>query len=1702
MVPGAFLLKARTQTDDVYFDNNSFTAPGQTVTVNSAAACRNMDWTGSTSIYTGAVQGPAMNITTTLQLDILGNFKLSAGMRGFTGTNLRFIKDNATVSLDPKGIYINCRISFDALNGNFQLQSSLSAFILYVNRGVIYSNNNGIYSFSIVIAGTTGVNRGLVLGTSAVTLNNNGSAAFSCPSDLATDPALVMSCASSTINLAGNNPSFTFSDIAFNKINVSSSGVVAFTAKPNGTSIRHLVFSTTAKCSFSLGKYTITDSLILAPGGTYGINTSNITLTSAAVFSAVGNCQSKIQLFSNLVYRSSSSVPITKIGGWGSSSMACCNVQGIKFMGGGLIHAIQSFDLGGNSFVNFDPVTPLTYYWVNGTGYWNAGTNWALSSGGSPTGCVPGPLDNVVFDASSFSAPSQQVIVADSSDTYCASMNWAGVTAAQRPIFTNILGAIPGVTMNIRGSLTASKNMVWNLQTPVTFSGSSNQTIKSDGITFLKPVVLSSVTGIYALADSMKVNAGFYLTAGYFNSNNKNLYTREFSSTGNIYRVLDLGTSRWYLSNHQTSIALQALLIGGVGFNLIASSSELHIQAKVNSFSNTYVLGGNNAFGKVYLENPSGFTPNTANAFYASGCSFELLHIENSVTFVGNASLNGDLELARSVFSFTSGAQYTFNGAATIKPIGTSSCSNALTLANTNSAPAVQFIKLSGTMAIDNVNIYGINALGGASFNANGNSIDQGYNTGWTFGTPLAARSLFWVGNSGNWSDAAHWSLSSGGPGGECIPTAQDSVRFDANSFTVTSQVVNLDQLNADCKYMSWVGVTNMPGMYGLGKTLNINGSVVLTNSMYFVAPPNVNFVGQSAAQTITSAGNSWGAVTINAASGNYTLTDSYSAGAFTLLSGGFNAANRNVTIGGFHTLGTANRNLILGTGKWTVTSVHPSTPAPYYNWLVANATGLAINTTGSSIYIVSPSATFAGGSFVYNLVDAQAAAPTATIGFVNNTINVLRSSFLATFDNNTFNDSLILKPGGEYRFAAGGTTYFADTACLYAIGSGSAMITLQSTSAGIRYTLQKNTGLVCTDFLNLYDSKAAGTAIYTAGANTIDRGNNAGWDFSPYPTPGAGALQPGVKCVGSKYALRFDITAGSFPMDIVLVNLHTGKFDTLLNVTSSPAYFMVDPLATNTFQVYKMIVQRCASVVTGPFNAVNVAVPAGSAGQWTNAAGSNNWFDCGNWGNGTVPDQTTNVNINGVAVCNINAQGAVCNDLYVQPGSQLNLNINSSLAIHNNIANGGIFNTTSGKVELAGSTSITLPANVNTFDSLVINKVSGLGVTLNPASDITVKKALVLNSGKINTGARSVLVTSNSPAAIFGHSGASYINGNITRTIAANGSYDFPVGSNTKYELSNVTTNNLTGVSTIAGRFDPFAAVSDSAIIPIAHYLVTDEYAKGMLDQGYWTLTPNAQPTAGDYSVTLRATGYTNPAAQQFRYILVKRDAATGFTWDINQGYNDPSLHVEAAGVVTAVRSSYTSFSQFAIAKLLPLSALSTRLISFYGTQTQQGNIINWTTADEQGQTTFMVERSSDGIIFQQLNVTGTQQLNGMGSYSYTDTRPVSNQHYYRLKVVLPDGSSYYSKTINLKGTKERIISIIAAEGSATVKVNVSGVSTDENLMFNLNDFSGRLILRKKIQAGSNEISISSLLQGAYIGQVTSNKYPTVVKRIVYNRK
>ena len=88
------------------------------------------------------------------------------------------------------------------------------------------------------------------------------------------------------------------------------------------------------------------------------------------------------------------------------------------------------------------------------------------------------------------------------------------------------------------------------------------------------------------------------------------------------------------------------------------------------------------------------------------------------------------------------------------------------------------------------------------------------------------AKDLYWIGDSGDWNDPAHWSLTSGGPACNQVPNSKDHAIFDNNSFDIVNAKVTFDQIK-----VSRLSVNSPNNPIFEGKSLEIiDGLKVVSN--------------------------------------------------------------------------------------------------------------------------------------------------------------------------------------------------------------------------------------------------------------------------------------------------------------------------------------------------------------------------------------------------------------------------------------------------------------------------------------------------------------------------------------------------------------------------------------------------------------------------------------------------------------------------------------------------------------------------------------------------------------------------------------------------------------------------------------------------------------------------------------------------------
>lgn len=203
----------------------------------------------------------------------------------------------------------------------------------------------------------------------------------------------------------------------------------------------------------------------------------------------------------------------------------------------------------------------------------------------------------------------------------------------------------------------------------------------------------------------------------------------------------------------------------------------------------------------------------------------------------------------------------------------------------------------------------------------------------------------YWVGGTGTWDATVgtKWAATSGGPGGETVPTAADDVFFDAASGANTVTISG----TRPCLSFNATGFTGT--LAGTATPiLQINASLTLGSGMTVAGTlTTVSFVGTTATRTITSNGISLINVTVATTSTNtLTLQDNLTVTTnFTLTTGVLQLDTRTLQAATFTNTSTSTRTLNFGTGKLRLTG-----SGTVYNGVI---TGL---TTLGTTKIVEPS--------------------------------------------------------------------------------------------------------------------------------------------------------------------------------------------------------------------------------------------------------------------------------------------------------------------------------------------------------------------------------------------------------------------------------------------------------------------------------------------------------------------------------------------------------------------------------------------------------------------------------------------------------------------------------------------------------------------------------------------------------------------------
>lgn len=672
---------------------------------------------------------------------------------------------------------------------------------------------------------------------------------------------------SSTVTLSGTSPLTltTPTNLTFNagtsQINFSATGNTSI--NPGGAALYNLTYTGTSSAQHSnnssiAGSF---NNLTISAPASVGL----MQYTFAANQTITGTLTVAGATAVRRIFVRSDAVGATRTLTVGTLSATDCDFRDITIAGTAAGSSpTRAGDCGGNSGITF-PAAKTVYWNLAGTQNWSA-TAWAPSSGGTPDiNQFPLAQDTAVFD----NTGSIGTVTVDQSwnigtfDASGRSTAWTFSVGTTTPFIYGDWKFGTGVSQ----TLTAG--------TP-TFSKRGTQTITSAGKSFNCNVAIDCVTGTVQLADAVATNStrSFTLTSGTFDAVSYNVSPGSFSVSGSTARTLKMGSGTWTFSS--------------------ATASVTHWDATTTTNLNFYkgtanIVTGNNS--------------TNARTFAGGSLSYNKLTFAGSGTYT--ATITGNNQFTELASTKTVAHTISISTSQTFgKWTVTGTAGNVVTLSGTETGNILAGAATSGIdyLAMGSI---GFAATSPGEFYAGANSTGTAAAPVYRTAKP-ADSTRYWVGGTGNWSDTARWSTSSGGGSGASVPRSHDDVVFDSLSnaiaYTATVNAVtggirmkSLTIAGPLVGNVTLAGSTAIDGIHGnvtlpaTGLTRTYTGAITLSGSTSGLTL-TTNGVTLASIITVNGVGCEWalGSALTNGSTPDFILTN-----------GIFNTANYTSQLGG-----------------------------------------------------------------------------------------------------------------------------------------------------------------------------------------------------------------------------------------------------------------------------------------------------------------------------------------------------------------------------------------------------------------------------------------------------------------------------------------------------------------------------------------------------------------------------------------------------------------------------------------------------------------------------------------------------------------------------------------------------------------------------------------------------------------------------------
>jgi hypothetical protein len=664
-------------------------------------------------------------------------------------------------------------------------------------------------------------------------------------------------------------------------------------------------------------------------------------------------------------------------------------------------------------------------------------------------------------------------------------------------------------------------------------------------------------------------------------------------------------------------------------------------------------------------------------------------------------------------------------------------------------------------------------------------------------------------------------------------------------------------------------------------------------------------------------------------------------------------------------------------------------------------------------------------------------------------------------------------------------------------VGGGST--TAQSTVCNLTGNLLVNGGTI--DLNSNFN--ATGSTFNLLGNLTISSGSI----IRTKGTSGTGI----INFIKSSGVQTISTTSAGLSTNAIVYNVGNGTTTNTVQLITSAVFspksvFNVLNAATLDFQTYQLS-NITAAVTPGAFNlnsggTLKMGDPNGITTAGTalgnEQMGLTRTYSTG--GNYVYTGATTQVTGNGMpgivnsltisntnaAVTSLTASVSVTTTLTISNGGTLDVTAsNFAINVQGNWINNGTYNAENGTVTFNGTSQNLTGSSITTFYNNTLSSTTT--VTLGISAQVN----NVLNlAGVLSLSSNTITINNSSTGAISYSTGyiISETNSAINTSVVAwnmgttTGAFVFPfgvAGTQIPFTFSKTSTGaasvQASTRATAASDNTPWAGSSDAgtvAAVTNMNDIAGNNISTSSTIDRWWDIY-SASPVTADITFSYQGSENTTTANPSGTF---QAQHWNGTSWDIPVGSGTGIT----SGVGTVAVTGASTFSPWVLSAAVIV--LPIKLLNFTALVKNNQVVLNWSTASEINNKLFTIEKSADGISYDEVaQVKGAGNSESVKQYTAFDNNPRDGIGYYRLKQTDFNGNYTYSSAVEINYTaSQALVSVYPNPASTNLFVNISSGYDNASLKFT--DALGREVLLQSIHStGIYSINTTSLLPGIY---------------------